>query len=146
MSTRGEITRRTFAVGAGAVMLVPCAARGTPAEVAAAIKDVTGGAEPKPGLVRLDIPVMVENGNAVGLTVGVEQAEPRCTDLYMFAEGNPLPRVLHARFGPAAGRTQLSTRMRLATSQTVIAVARLEDGSFWTDSVDLIVTLAACLE
>ena len=54
--------------------------------------------------------------------------------------------MLHARFGPAAGRTQLATRMRLATSQTVIAVARLEDGTFWTDSVDLIVTLAACLE
>ena len=74
------------------------------------------------------------------------EAEPRATDLYLFAEGNPLPRVLHARFGPAAGRTQLATRMRLATSQTVIAVARLEDGTFWTDSVDLIVTLAACLE
>jgi len=138
--------RRAFILAGTALFAVPHLARATPAEVAAAIKDVTAGAEPKPGRVKLDIPVMVENGNAVGLTVGVEQAEPRCTDLYVFAEGNPLPRVLHAQFGPAAGRTQLATRMRLATSQTVIAVARLEDGSFWTDSVDLIVTLAACLE
>ncbi|MBV8914588.1 MAG: sulfur oxidation protein SoxY [Acetobacteraceae bacterium] len=140
------IARRAFILSGTALLAAPWAARATPAEVAAAIKEVTDGAALKPGRVKLDIPVMVENGNAVGVTVGVAQEEPRCTDLYLFAEGNPLPRVLHASFGPVAGRTELATRMRLATSQTVVAVARLEDGSFWTDSVDLIVTLAACLE
>jgi sulfur-oxidizing protein SoxY len=140
------VGRRAFILSGAAVIAVPPIARATPAEVTAAIKDVTAGAELKPGRVKLDVPVMIENGNAVGVTLGVEQPDPRATDLYLFAEGNPLPRVLHARFGPAAGRTQLATRMRLATSQTVIAVARLEDGTFWTDSVDLIVTLAACLE
>jgi sulfur-oxidizing protein SoxY len=137
--------RRAFVVGAGVLAFAP-SARATPKEVADAIREVTGGAETHQGRVKLDIPVMVENGNAVGVTVGVEQTEPRCTDLYLFAEGNPLPRVLHARFGPAAGRARLATRMRLATSQTVTALARIEDGTFWTDSVDLIVTLAACLE
>ena len=138
--------RRTLILSGAALIAAPWPARAMPADVAAAIKEITGGAAPKPGRVKLEIPVMVENGNAVGITVGVEQAEPRATDLYVFAERNPLPRVLHARFGPAAGKTQLATRMRLATSQTVIAMARLEDGTFWTDSVDLIVTLAACLE
>lgn len=145
MSTR--VRRRVFILTGSALVLAPWApARATPAEVAAAMQEVTGGARPQQGRVKLDIPVMVENGNAVGLTVDVEQDGPRATDLYVFAEGNPLPRVLHAHFGPAAGRTRLATRMRLATSQTVVAVARLEDGSLWTDSVDLIVTLAACLE
>ncbi len=140
------IARRAFVLAGAALVAVPPVARATPEEVASIMKEILGGAAPKDGRVKLDIPAMVENGNAVGLTVGVEEATPRCTDLYVFAERNPLPRVLHATFGPAAGRTQLATRMRLATSQRVIALARLEDGSFWTDSVDLVVTLAACLE
>jgi len=146
MTQGPTFARRAFVLCGAALVAMPRPARATPEEVAAVIKEVTGGAELKPGRVKLDIPVMVENGNAVGLTAGVEAAEPRCTDLYLFAERNPLPRALHASFGPAAGRTELATRMRLATSQTVVAVARLEDGTFWTDGVDLIVTLAACLE
>ena len=66
--------------------------------------------------------------------------------LYVFAQANPLPNVLHATFGPASGEPRLATRIRLATSQTVIAMARLRDGSCWTDSVELLVTLAACVE
>jgi sulfur-oxidizing protein SoxY len=64
----------------------------------------------------------------------------------VFAEGNPLPRVLGLRFGPRAGAARFATRIRLATSQTVIAVAKLADGSCWRDSVDLLVTLAACVD
>ena len=140
------LRRRVFVLSGAALIAAPSIARATPDEVAAAINEITGGAVPGTGRVKLDIPAMVENGNAVGLTVGVERAEPRCTDLYVFAERNPLPRVLHARFGPASGRTELATRMRLATSQRVIALARLEDESVWIASVDLVVTLAACLE
>ncbi len=140
------IARRAFMVTGAALVAVPPVARATPDDVAAEIKAIVGDAVPQPGRVKLDIPVMVENGNAVGVTIGVEEAAPRCTDLYLFAERNPLPNVLHAAFGKAAGRTVLSTRMRLANSQRVIALARLEDGTFWTDSVDLVVTLAACLE
>lgn len=140
------MSRRAFLVTGAALVAIPTRARATQDEVAAAIKAILGSATAKAGVVKLDIPAMVENGNAVSLTVGVEQQEPRCTDLYLFAERNPHPDVLHAHFGPAAGHTILSTRMRLATSQRVIAIARLEDATFWTDSVDLVVTLAACLE
>lgn len=140
------IARRTFWLAGATLVAIPGLARATPDEVAAAIRAITGDAQPQPGRVKLEIPAMVENGNSVSLTVGVEQAEPRCTDLYVFAERNPHPDVLHASFGPAAGRTQLVTRMRLADSQRVIALARLEDGTFWSDSVDLVVTLAACVE
>lgn len=157
-----HLRRRRFLVGAAGVMLPPpsAAARATPADVAAAIAAVTKGATPRPGKVKLDMPAMVENGNAVSLTVSVDApvqassageaaaatAAARVVGIDVFAEGNPLPNVARFRFGPRAGLPRVTTRMRLATSQTVVAVAELSDGTFWTDSVDLIVTLAACVE
>ncbi len=130
-------------------LVVAVAARpalGTPTEVAAEIAKVTGGREPRPGRVTLDLAQMVENGNAIGVTVSAEApAGTRVRSLHLFAEGNPLPNVFHAVIGPA-GVARLSTRIRLATSQNVVAVAVMEDGSVWSDSVTTMVTLAACLE
>lgn len=80
------------------------------------------------------------------MTVGVEDVSDRVTSISVFAERNPLPHVITASFGPRSGRPRLQTRIRLATSQTVIAVAKCEDGRCWSDSVDLLVTLAACIE
>ena len=82
---------------------------------------------------------MVENGNSVGLTVTSPPpalGEPAVESIHVFAEGNPLPNVLQVRFGPRAGRIRVATRIRLATSQTVTAVARLSDGTWRADSVD----------
>ena len=143
------IPRRRFLLGAaGLTLLPPGPARATPEEVAAAIAEMTGGKKPTPGRIRLDVPVMVENGNSVGLTLTSPPApgEPTVESIHVFAEGNPLPHVLQVRFGPRAGRIRVATRIRLATSQTVTAVARLSDGTYRADSVDLLVTLAACLE
>jgi sulfur-oxidizing protein SoxY len=125
-------------------------ARATPTDVAAEIRKVTGGLAVRPGRVKLDLPVLVENGGAVAMSVSVPTppANPseRVRSIHVFAEGNPLPQVAHFHFGPRSGRPRVATRIRLATSQTVIAIAKLEDGSCWRDSVDLIVTIAACLE
>ena len=132
------------------VMLAACAAvpraRATPAEVAALIRELVGDAPLKDGLIHLDLPVMVENGNAVAMSVSVTDPPSPIEAIHVFAEGNPLPRVAVFRFGPRSGAPRVSTRMRLATSQTVIAIARLRDGTCWRDSVDLLVTLAACIE
>jgi len=99
------------------------------------------------GRVKLEVPVLVENGNAVAMTVSVpEKTTAKLTAFHIFAEGNPLPQVAAFHFGPRAGAPKIATRIRLATSQTVIAIALFDDGSAWTDSVDLLVTLAACLE
>lgn len=87
---------------------MPKLARATPEEVAAAIDAITGEAKPQEGRVKLDIPAMVENGNAVGLTVGVADAAPRCTDLYLFSERNPLPRVLRDAGGEAVDPSGLT--------------------------------------
>jgi sulfur-oxidizing protein SoxY len=66
--------------------------------------------------------------------------------IHVFNEKNPQPNVGNFYLGPQAGRAQISTRIRLADSQKIVAIARLSDGSFWSVSADVVVTLAACTE
>jgi len=66
--------------------------------------------------------------------------------IHVFTEKNPLPEVVSVYLGPRAGRARMSTRVRLADTQTVLAIAQLSDGSFWSDSAEVVVTLSACLE
>lgn len=139
----------TLAVGTAAYAALAPAARATPAEVAALVRAIAGGAPLRRGRVKLDLPLLVENGNAVAMTVGVEapvDGPERVESIHVLAEANPLPHVAAFHFGPGAGKAVVSTRIRLVTSQTVIAVAKLADGSVWTDEVELLVTLAACLD
>jgi sulfur-oxidizing protein SoxY len=142
--------RRRFLVVAGTGLVVPLASihpvRATPVEVAALITQLVGEGELSDGRVKLDLPVMVENGNSVGMTVSVDAPVAQVRSIDVFAEGNPLPHVLGVQFGPHAGSARIATRIRLATSQMVIAVAKLSDGNCWRDSVDLLVTLAACID
>lgn len=140
---------RLAAGAAAAVALAPLPARATPEEVQALIRGLVGEGSVTKGRVKLDLPLLVENGNAVAMTVAVEgprTGPDRVETIHVFAEANPLPNVVRFEFGPAAGKAVVSTRIRLATSQTVIAVARTADGRFWSDEVELLVTLAACLE
>ncbi len=141
--------RRRFLLLASSGLLVPLApapARATPAEVAVLIAELVGDAELRDGRVKLDLPVLVENGNSVGMTISVDAPVGDVRSIDVFAEANPLPHVLRVQFGRSSGAPRLATRIRLATSQTVIAVTKLADGSCWRDSVDLLVTLAACVE
>ena len=108
-----------------------------------------GGQPVREGKVRLEIAELVENGNAVPITVRVDSpmsATDRVQEIIVFNERNPQRDVLRASFGPASGRAEISTRIRLATSQQLVALARLADGSQWSHRVDVIVTLAACIE
>ena len=115
----------------------------------AAMKRVVGEATVREGKVKLDIPPLVENGNVVPVTVSVDSpmtATDYVKAIHLFNEKNPLSDVIGARLGPRAGRATLATRIRLADTQNVTAIAELSDGTFWTDSVQVIVTLAACVE
>jgi sulfur-oxidizing protein SoxY len=114
-----------------------------------AIGKVAGSARVNPGKMKLELPPLVENGNAVPLAVRVESPMTEADHvraIHVFTEKNPLPGVVSVRLGPRAGRARVSTRMRLADTQTVVAIAELSDGSFWSDRADVVVTLAACLE
>jgi sulfur-oxidizing protein SoxY len=140
--------RDMLATAAGAALL-PWLAHATPASVAAAIKDVVGDAPVKPGKIKLEMPPLAENGNAVSVTVTVDNPMTEANhvrSIHLFAEANPLPNVVHVTLGPRAGRAFFATRIRLATTQKVIAIAKLSDGSCWTDSAQVVVTLAACIE
>jgi sulfur-oxidizing protein SoxY len=146
-------TRRQFlavsggVAAAGIVGLRPAGA--TPESMASAIRQVIGEARVQPGKVKLDVPPLVENGNTVSLTVSVTSPmtpADHVKSIYIFNEKNPQPNVVTFHLGPRAGRAVVSTRIRLADTQSVIAIARLSDGTFWSTKADVIVTLAACLE
>lgn len=124
-------------------------ARATPESLQDAITRFTRGAPVRDGRVRLEISPLVENGNAVPVTVGVDSpmnASDFVRRLALFTERNPQPEVAIFEFGPLSGRAQVTTRLRLATSQTIVAMAQLGDGSVWQQRVDVVVTLAACVE
>jgi sulfur-oxidizing protein SoxY len=117
--------------------------------LAAAVRAFAGEGPIAKGRVRLEIPPLVENGNAVPLTVSVDSPmtpDDHVRRIAVFNERNPQPNVITARIGPHAGRAGLSTRVRLATSQRLVAVAEMSDGSFWSDNAEVVVTLAACVE
>jgi sulfur-oxidizing protein SoxY len=114
-----------------------------------AIRKVVGSATVNKGKVKLDLPPLVENGHLVPLSVRVDSPMTEADHvkaIHVFTERNPLPEMISFRLGARAGRASVTTRVRLADTQNVVAVAEMNDGSFWSDSAYLIVTLAACLE
>jgi sulfur-oxidizing protein SoxY len=114
-----------------------------------AIRKVVGTARVNRGKVTLELPPLVENGNAVPLTVSVDSPMTQSEHvkaIHIFTEKNPLPNVVSFFLGPRAARARIATRIRLADTQTVTAICELSDGSFWSGSVDVVVTLAACTE
>ena len=110
---------------------------------------MVGGATLRRGRVKLDLPPLIENGNAVPLSVTVESPMTQADHvkaIHVFTEKNPQPNVVSVHLGPRAGRAVITTRARIADSGTVLAVAQMSDGSFWSGSMNVIVTLSACLE
>ena len=95
------------------------------------------------------MPPLVENGNTVPMTISVASPmapEDFVKSIHVFNEKNPQPNIGNFYLGPRAGRAQVSARIRLADSQKIVAIARLSDDTFWSASVDVVVTLAACTE
>lgn len=131
--------RETLALGLGAAALaaLPGVAFATTEEAIAAF---TGGADVTEGGIDLTTPEIAENGN----TVPIEVSAPGATSIMLLATGNPNPDVGTFNFGPLAGSRSASTRIRLAQSQDVIAIARMEDGSYARASAPVKVTIGGC--
>jgi sulfur-oxidizing protein SoxY len=151
---QSQPTRRAVlmaAAGAGALgpFLLVRRAEATPETMKAAIHNVIGEAPVRKGKVTLEIPPLVENGNTIAMSVAVDSpmtAKDHVKAVHVFNEKNPQPNIISVHFGPRAGRAAFSTRIRLADSQNVVAIAEMSDGSLWSDTVEVIVTIAACLE
>ena len=120
--------RRTFLLAAGGLALSVSSdiVNADPKEMQDAIHKVVGGARINKGRVTLELPQLVENGNTVSLAVKVDSPMTQ-TDyvkaIHVFTEKNPQPNVASFHLGPRAGRAAVATRIRLADSQTVTAIA-----------------------
>jgi sulfur-oxidizing protein SoxY len=147
------ITRRTFLLfsvaGAAHAQLPPNIAEIRKAALAEAIHKATGGAQIRTGRVKLDLPPLIDNGNVVPLSVEVESPMTQADHvkaIHVFTERNPQPYVITAHLGPRAGRARIATRVRIADTGIVTAIAQMSDGSYWSANVSVVVTLSACLE
>ncbi|MYK31671.1 MAG: thiosulfate oxidation carrier protein SoxY [Boseongicola sp. SB0670_bin_30] len=136
MTRRDVMALATGSVAAYGLNAVPARANAADEAIAA----FTGGAEPAEGGVVLDVPEIAENGNAVPISLSADGA----VAIMVVSTANPLPGVATFRFGPLAASSSGSTRIRLARSQDLIAVARMEDGTFRRTSASVKVTVGGC--
>ena len=117
--------------------------------VEAMVLKITGGARVETGRVKLELPLLADNGNSVSLKVSVDSPmtpENHVKSIHLYGPRNPRPNIANFYLGPRAGRAQVSTRVRLGGSQRVLAVAALSDGTFWSATADVVVTLSACYD
>ena len=139
------------AAGPGLSMLALVAgpAQATPEALRSAVAALTGGAPLREGRVRIELAELVENGNAVPVTVSVASPMSEADHvrrIALFTELNPDPDVAVFELSAKSGVARVATRMRLATSQQVLALAQMNDGSWWQARTQVVVTLAACVE
>jgi sulfur-oxidizing protein SoxY len=153
MTDGAQVSRRSIVCGGLAFALVPALARpaqATPAEMADAIRELTGGTAVKPGRVKLVLPELAENGNIVSLAVTVDSPmtdADRVKSVHIFSEMNPVTTLVRFHVSPRAGKNPtLLTNIRPADSQRVTAIAAMGDGSFWSGETSVVVTIAACID
>ncbi|MGB3719020.1 MAG: SoxY-related AACIE arm protein [Proteobacteria bacterium] len=152
--SRGEgLSRRQVAAGIVAVALVPLAAGSRAAvagdQISTALEKITGGAPVTEGRVKLEISSLAENGFSVPLTVSVDSpmtADDYVKTIHILSEKNPVAEVVKFNLSPRMGRAKVSTSIRMADTQRVLAVAEMHDGSFWSAEAHVIVTLSACID
>ena len=145
--------RREFligSVGSGLISAVPVgSASATPAMLEEAIRNVLGESNLQKGKITLDVPPLVENGNAVPVTIIVDSPMTEADHvkaIHVFNEKNPQPHVISVALGPRAGKARVAIRIKLADTQRIVGIAEMSDGSFWTGEANVIVTIAACVE
>jgi len=144
--------RRFFSMLAGFTAFVLLPGRNAHAAIeslAPLVNKITKGAPLREGRVKLEIPRLADNGHSVPLRIAVDSPmtpADHVRTLTLLSEKNPRPVMATFHLGPKAGRPELATRVRLATSQRVLVVAELSDGSFWSASAEVEVTESACLD
>lgn len=147
-------SRRTFLVSLLGCTFLPLlkaqpAAAEIPDKLLPLIHEVTGGAPPKAGRVKLTLPPLAESGNSVPLKVQVESpmtAADYVKSIHLFSERNPRPVIARFHLGPQSGKAEVSTRIRLAGSQQVVALAAMSDGSYWIGDTNVVVVAGACVD
>ena len=147
-----QLSRRAaLAVGASGVALTVVGwgpqARAAAKEAADEVAKFTGGATPEKGKITIELPEIAENGNTVPLTVSVDApmtAENYVSDVLVVSEGNPNPGVVTFHFTPLSGKAEAQTRIRLAATQNIVAVAKTSKGEFFIGQKQVKVTIGGC--
>jgi len=144
------VDRRSVLVGSAALVAAAGSIHAGPARAEESLDQLLGEIfaerRPKPGAIAMKLSPLAENGLAVPITLSVDEPPANVRRIVLLAPGNPFPRAAEYRFGPRAGKAEISTRIRLARSQTVTAVAELADGSLWSTAADITITSGACAE
>ncbi|MEE9319611.1 MAG: thiosulfate oxidation carrier protein SoxY [Granulosicoccus sp.] len=147
-----SLNRRTFLTTSAGIAIVGLSGNVSKVFAAAedaqkAIAEFTGGAEPATGTIVLTAPEIAENGNSVPVSISVDSPmteESYVESVTIIAEGNPNPEVVTFHFSPASGTAKASIRMRLAKTQNVIAIAKMNDGLVFSDTKNVKVTIGGC--
>lgn len=146
------LTRRGILAAAGSTVLSGLASRLHPAHanttsVQEAIKNRLGDRPLQKGRIQLELPLIAPDGNTVPLSFSVESPmtpEDYVEAVYVLAEKNPWPEVMTFHFTPRSGKAEVSTRIRLAMTQNVMAVAQMSDGSAYMAETFVKVLIAGC--
>jgi sulfur-oxidizing protein SoxY len=149
VATRRDALAALAALGAG--VLVPAsAAAQMPIDIGVrAVKELVGDKRVMLGRVQAAVPTLTDNGNSVPIRITVQSPMTEADHVrrvHLYVEGNPRPKIAVYEFGPHAARAEVSTRIRLAGTTRVYAIAELSSGEFWADARDVTVTISACLD
>lgn len=145
--------RRTFIASSTAIMTTvvmrPVAALAQRSVLTTLVNQYAAGGTVREGRVKFDIAPLVDNGNTVPVEISVDSRMTRdqhVVGIAVFNEKNPQNDVAQFTLTPLSGRARVATRMRLAVTQQLVAVAKMNDGSCWTHTVDVLVTVSSCIE
>ena len=142
-----EVKRREFLAGLAGSLVLPALAQEETLDPVAA--KVAKGAPVKKGKVKVTLPQLADNGNSVPIRISVESPMTEADhvkSIHLYSERNPVSNMANFYLGSRAGKAEINSRVRLAGSQHVTAVAALSDGTFWYDTAQIVVTLSACLD
>jgi sulfur-oxidizing protein SoxY len=143
------VKRRDFLAGAAGAFALRRSALAQVDPLDPLVRSVTNGAPVRKGKVTLVLPQLADNGNSVPIRITVDSPMTEADhvkSIHLYSERNPVRNMANFYLGPRAGKAEINSRVRLAGSQSVIAVAKLSDGSFWYDAAPIVVTLSACLD
>lgn len=145
--------RRTFIASSAAIMITvvvrPVAALAQRSVLTTLVNQYAAGGTVREGRVKFDIAPLVDNGNTVPVEISVDSPMTRdqhVVGIAVFNEKNPQNDVAQFTLTPLSGRARVATRMRLAVTQQLVAVAKMNDGSCWTHTLDVLVTVSSCIE
>ena len=141
--------RRAFAAGLSALPFWPLIAQAEDAPEVAAFKAYVAGRTVRPGRLVLDIPRLADNGNVVPVRIAMQgpfAAGAELRTIHLFSEKNPVPRMAVFHFPLPLAKVEIESRIRLAGTQRVAAVATMADGTLYAATADIVVTVSACID